>query len=276
MNNTAADDLEIVGFNGRPAVACGRALPVGRRETDGMYCVLHLRKDGGSPAWYGAEEADGYRANGQWTMFASPLFVPGSCRDETRQRLVRQPMVVYADEGMLDTADRLPRPPLPSGEYLIWRNLAGHADSIQAACGSDETIEKLLDNWGAALIERFDAMYRLGREPDYLKRIADFGLCAAKNRPLRWKCYLRYATAQATQAPDHVRRTFDTFTHREFPDVPWQDFIDQLSSLCDVLGAVPARPVPATPTRSQPATALPKVHDITAVKPIQINKLPAL
>jgi hypothetical protein len=41
-----ADELKIVGFNGAPPVECGRSLPVVRRGSDGMYCVLDLARGG--------------------------------------------------------------------------------------------------------------------------------------------------------------------------------------------------------------------------------------
>ena len=85
-------------------------------------------------------------------------------------------MVVFADEGMLDTADRLPRPNAHNDQRFVWRRLAGYPETIQAACGSAEAIEQLLDDWAQGLLRRFDAMYHLGRDRGYLKRIADFVL----------------------------------------------------------------------------------------------------
>ena len=154
-------------------------------------------------------------------------------------------------------------------EYLIWRRLDGHPDTIQAACGSAETVEQLLDDWASGLLKRFDAMYHLGRDPAYLKRIADFALCAARSRTLRWKSYLRYASVQDA---DHVRRTFESFTHREFPNVTWEAFLGEVKSLCDVLHAVPTVGVPPAPS-SSPATALPKVRGIAAAGAIEVEGL---
>jgi hypothetical protein len=269
MNDLRRDELKIVGFNGTPLVECGRALPVARRSSDGMHCVLQLPADGAPLAWYAENEAAAYTKAGRWTVFASPVLVPRACFSESGGHVVRQPMVIFADEAMLDTADRLPHRHLYRDEYLIWRRLNGHPDTTQAACGSAETVEQLLDDWALGLLKRFDAMYHLGRDPAYLKRIADFALCAAKSRPLRWRSYLRYASVQDA---DRVRRTFESFIHREFPNVTWDAFLNEVKSLCDVLQAVPR--VEAQPAASSsPATALPKLRDIAAARPLGLEEM---
>lgn len=270
MSDRWFDDLEIVGFNGAPLVECGRALPVARRKSGGMHRVLELRDDGSPTNWHSEQEATDYAGAQRWTMFDNPVFVPQSCCLDGEDSRTCHPMVVFADETMLDTADRLPRPPMPGDDYLIWRKLRGYSDRFQAACGSAETIESLLNDWACALLKRFDAMYSLGRDPEYLKRIADFALCAAKDRSLRWRSYLRYATAQDA---DRVRSTFEKFTVREFPDVGWEAFIKELLCLRDVLGAVPARVFELPSPPSHPSTALPKMRGIAAVPPIEEDQL---
>jgi hypothetical protein len=214
MNSFYYDDLEIVGFNGAPLVECGRALPVAMRKSDGLYCVLELRSDTAPTAWHTKEEADAYAASRRWTRFRAPLTPPRSCVSDSDGTLVRQPMVVFADEAMLDTADRVPRPDLLGRDYLIWCGMQGYPDTLRATCGAQENIESLLDDWSAALLKRLEAMYHQGHDRPYMKRVADFALCAARSRTLRWKSYLRYALVQE---PDHIRRTFESFTQREFP-----------------------------------------------------------
>jgi hypothetical protein len=222
-NGLIAADLEVVGMNGAPLVQCGSTLPVVQRKSDGMHCVLRL-SDGDEPlAWHEQSEADQLADAGRWTPFDHPLYLPQSCQSAQGGTVSRQPMIVYADEAMLDAADRLPRPPLLAGEYMIWRTLRGNRPEIQAACAAEETVASLLNDWARALLKRFDAMHRLGRDETYLRHIADLALCAASERPLRWKLYQRYAMAQEH---DRVRRTFDTFISREFPDVTWEDFIE--------------------------------------------------
>lgn len=266
MSRLCGEELVIVGFNGAPLVECGRALPVARRKSDGMHCVLQLRSESEPVTWHARNEAGAFTKVGRWTQFAEPVFMPKACVSDSDDRLVRQPMVIFADEAPLDTADRLRRPDLYNGEDVFWRRLAGHPDTTQAACGSAETVEQLLDDWASGLLKRFDAMYHLGRDPPYLKRIADFALCAAKSRALRWQSYLRYALVQDA---DRVRRMFESFAHREFPNVTSEAFLGEVKSLCAVLRAVPTAGVhPAPP--SSPASALPKMRGIAAAHPIDL------
>ncbi len=176
-------------------------------------------------------------------------------------------MVFFAEERMLDTADRLPRPEYCHDHRLIWRRLAGYPETLQAACGSSEAVEQLLDDWAQGLLRRFDALYHLGREPGYLKRIADFALCAARSRTLRWRAYLRYASVQEA---DRVRRMFKSFAHREFPGTSWEAFLEEVKSVCDGLGAVPRRESqPARP--SSAASALPQIRGIAGAAPTRLE-----
>jgi hypothetical protein len=121
----------------------------------------------------------------------------------------------------------------------------------------------LLDDSSAALLKRLEAMYHQGHDRPYMKRLADFALCAARSRTLRWKSYLRYALVQE---PDHIRRTFESFTQREFPDVDWESYLKEIKSLSDVLKivSVPARQPAAS---SSLPTALSKLHDMAAARP---------
>jgi len=269
MSDLRDEELEVVGFNGRPLVECGRALPVVRRPSHDMYCILPSPREGTPLVWHTEDEADAYAKSGRWTRFASPIQLGRTCFAESNGGLVGQLMVVYADEGMLDTADRLPRCNGLDDQRFAWRRLAGYPDTIQAACGPAEAVEKLLDDWAGGLIRRFDAMYHLGRDRGYLKRIADFALCAARLRMLRWKAYLRYASVQDA---DQVRRTFESFTHREFPEATWEGFLSEVNGLCGVLRAIPAVEAQSAPP-SSPATALPKIRGIAAVRPIDLENM---
>ncbi len=60
MNDRRDEELEIVGFNGSPLVECGRALPVVRRPSDGMYCVLQSLPTDSPQSWHTEEEAAAY------------------------------------------------------------------------------------------------------------------------------------------------------------------------------------------------------------------------
>lgn len=242
LNAILADELEIVGFNGAPLVECGLSLPVARRKSDGMHCVLKSVQDRWAASWYDQEEADEFARGGRWTRLWEPLLLPRSCVSVPDQRLSRQPMVVYAVQSFLQAMEVETWPTGFRDEILLWRRLEQHASSIQAACGSAEVVTALLDDWATALKQRFDAMRRQGHDQPSLKRVADFMLCAAENRPLRWQAYLRYAMVQE---PEKVRQTFDAFVRNEFPNVPWETYLDEIKSLGEVLESIPtAEPQP--------------------------------
>lgn len=232
MKCNEINDLEIVGVNGAPLVECGRSLPVARRKSDGFHCVLQIPKDDDPITFHAPEEAESYAATGRWTKIEGTIQIPRSCFSEKSASFTRQPMMIFADDKLLDQADRLPRPDWFDGERFFWRRLEGNDESIHAACGSEETIERMLDEWSQLLMKRFDAWYYYHRDQDYLKRLADFALCAAKSRGLRWKAYLRFALAQE---PEKIRRTFDAFTLREFPDTSWERYKEEIKDLNDIL-----------------------------------------
>jgi hypothetical protein len=120
--------------------------------------------------------------------------------------------------------------------------------------------------WANCLQRRYDAMYCAGAEKDVLKRTADYMLCAAKSRAIRWQAYLRYALAQN---PERVRQIFDTFTKSEFPNVPWQSYVDQMEDLRHLLKPVPAgKSQSAEPARS--AAARGKLQGIARRSPMKL------
>ncbi len=218
-------DLEIVGFNGAPQVECGRALPVAWRRSDGMHCVLGSAGEGAMPSWYGEDEAAAFAEAGRWTRLRKSIPLPRSCVDGSNGQITGQPMMVFASNSFLDTAGRNPWPAAADGETLVWTCLERYDDSYRAASSSAQSVETLLDDWANSLKERYDAMYREAGDRMSLKRVADYMLCAAKSRSLRRQAYLRYAMAQD---PERVRQVFDAFTKTEFPDVPWQSYLDAI------------------------------------------------
>lgn len=258
MTDLCADDLEIVGFNGTPQVDCGRTLPVLRRRSDGMFCVLRS-PEGSTLTWYGEDEAKEFAQKGRWTQLREPLSLPRSCLSETGGHIMRQPMAVHVSQTLLETTRLGTWPANFQGEPFEWRLLEQHNDSIRASCGSSEAVEALMDYWAKALQKRFDDEYRQGHEPPSLKRIADFMLCAARSRPLRWQGYLRFALAQEH---DRVRPTFDSFIRGEFSDATWERFLEHIKSLGDVLKVVPAS--------SSAATARSKLINITRCRPLDV------
>jgi len=158
------------------------------------------------------------------------------------------------------------RPDSYREESLLWNPLETQHDEIRAACGSAESVEALLDEWGACLKERFDEAYPLKTERASLKRITDYMLCAARSRALRWQAYLRHALAQQ---PEGVEQTFKFFTKNEFPEVPWNEFLGAIKALGEVLARMPAAP------SSSATTARAKLRGITTLPPIPVQRLEA-
>ena len=100
MSVLRADELEIVGFNGAPLVECGRTLPVARRKSDRMYCVLEVQPDSPPPTWHSEDEARAFAAAHRWTVFQQPLSLPRSCEPDAAGRFAGQPMAVFAADHL--------------------------------------------------------------------------------------------------------------------------------------------------------------------------------
>jgi len=225
-------DLEIVGFSGAPRVECGCALAVAQRRTDRMYCVLGSAGDEAIPSWYGEDEAAAFAEAGRWTRSRKPVPIPRSCVDGSDGRISRQPMMVFAATSFLETAGRNTWPATVDGESLAWTGLERYDASYRAASSSAQSVETVLNGWAASLKEHYDAMYQGGGDRTSLKKVADYMLCAARSRSLRWQAYLRYAMAQD---PERMRQAFDAFTKNEFPGVPWASYLDALKELKELV-----------------------------------------
>ena len=185
LKQISVNELEIVGFNRAPLVECGRSLPVVRRSSDRMYCVLDLSRSGAGPSWHSQDEANAFARAGRWTRLCEPLPLPRSCISEPDGGLSRQPMVIYAKQPFLDAAGQVDWPARFHDEDFYWRPIERSDDTTEAACGSSAAVEALLDDWATMLKRRFDALHQQGHDPASLKRMADFMLCSAKNRSLR-------------------------------------------------------------------------------------------
>ena len=169
------------------------------------------------------------------------------------------PCRIHASHGCRIEA----RPDSYAEESLLWNPLETQHDEIRAACCSADGVEPLLDEWATCLKNRFDELYPLKTERASLKRTTDYMLCAARSRTLRWQAYLRHALAQQ---PEGVEQTFKFFTKNEFPDVPWDRFLEEFKALGKVLAGMP----PAT--SSPPITTRAKLRDITTRRPIVVQR----
>lgn len=258
MSSLQADEIEIVGFNGSPRVECGRSLPVARRKADNAYCVLDLSRGFEAMIWHNSNETAEFAASARWAELHKPVAVPRTCIDPETNAITHQPVVIFENDLLLDVADRIPRPDHHDGHYLQWQPLKEAYPGYFAACASAECVEAILNIWAEGLLTRFDAMIGSARNRTDLKRIADFALCAARSRDLRWKAFLRYASVQES---GKVKSTFDRFIHAEFPQVAWDDFIRELKSLRDVWEAQPVFTLDVGVTAVSDSTAS-KVKDI--------------
>ncbi|WP_254053605.1 hypothetical protein [Singulisphaera sp. GP187] len=123
-----------------------------------------------------------------------------------------------------------------------------------------------MDDWAMAIKRRFDARFHQGHQKAALKRVADFMLCAARTRDLRWQAYLRYAMSQE---PDRVQPVFDSFIQGEFPDADWPGFLKQIESQSGVLKAVQIPEIRSS-SASQSQNARSKLMNITNQPPLNV------
>lgn len=269
MNTLQASEIEIVGFNGEPLVECGRSLPIAKRKSDGWHCVLDLSRGTDAIIWHSDKEAASFAKARQWTELARSVPVPNTCIETSTGTVTSQPMVIFENDVLLDVANRVPRPDLQAGQYLIWRTLKSASAGYFAACASGFAVEAILDDWAEGLLKRFDAMIGMSRDRADLKRIADFALCAARSRNLRWKSYVRYA---ATQEPDQLKRTFERFVLPEFPQVTWDGFINELKTLRSSWDAVAVFPPPTRTNQSHGLTRC-DLRGIATERPLILVKV---
>ncbi len=75
------------------------------------------------------------------------------------------------------------------------------------------------------------------------------------------------------QDPQRVRQVFDAFTKNEFPDVPWQSYLNAIKDMSDVLKTVPGVPSPPVPSPTA-VSARRKLAGIARRPPL--NVLPAM
>ncbi len=248
MSELKADLIEIIGMNGVPAVECGRSLPIARRKADGFTCVLEISET--VQQWESPERSQEYLGDGRWTSFKTPLPVPKSCVDQSNGVVSVQPMALFENDMLLDFAARRPRYDQFDGEYLQWRALLGPKEGYWGTCASEGVVERILNDWSKGLIQRFDSVHaQLDR--DDLRPVADFALCAARSKELRWQAYLRYALCLPA---DRLNRTFKRFIQPEFPKLTWESFSEELSRFRDSLNlvfppAISAVPVEAATTQ---------------------------
>lgn len=233
----AADDLEIVGFNGAPLVECGRALPVVRRKSTDRFFKLSIRSRMSPALECDRQQLEAFSKEGRLTLFLRPLPLPDGLVARPGDA-PRQPLVLCVSQGFLDAVG-CRRPGQHEGEKLTWQELPGRELVFWVACASEAVAEHVLNSWASQLLLRADDLLAQSEEHwGEALRSADRGLCAAVTPALRWRLYLRYAAAQAwSPEPERPRRTFDHFVRPEFPTCSWEDFTQEFGSLSQTLRA---------------------------------------
>ena len=256
-----AGAVEVIGLNGATLVACGTSLPIVRRLSDGLICRLVA---GTVPQWLAASEFDRYLAEGRVTRLESAIPLPSS--DEAAQ--LDQPLVLFANNDFLQAAGAA----LPSHQREVpvqWTKVVGEAVSTSATCLRGSIAKRWLNDSASRLRDKIDRSIAepwtdAGTQKSTLLQWADLGLCAATEKPLRWQLYLRCGAAMQ---PDRVRRTFDTFVQREFPNCSWDFYLKEMT---DLAGVIRSQPRPSQ-SDSPPSNPYHKLHCIAGQQ-----KLPEL
>ena len=224
-NMIDVDDIEVIGLAGSTLVECGTALPIVRRRGDGMFCRLVV---GPEPLqWLPGSEFDHLVSEGRISPFEFPVLLPSSALSE-------QPLVLYVNQVFLEALNTA----LPAdwkGMPCVWTPIRGETVFTSAACLPADKAKAVLNEMAETILERLDAGIPCNRNRDdnaALLQLTDFGLCAATDKNLRWRLYLRYGAALPA---DRVFRTFVTFIQREFPECQWQSYLAEMQSLHAVL-----------------------------------------
>ena len=182
--------------------------------------------------WFPASELDQLVAEGRISPFDSVVPLP-STGDSSQ---AEQPAVIYLNQEFMTLAD-VTLPSAIDGLACSWIHLPKEAVTTFATCLPRSSSETLLNGWAEKLLAKLDQHLTEERSATSVERmlyLADLGLCAATNKSLRWRLYLRYG---ASMAPDRVRRTFDTFIQREYPACQWDSDVSEMTDFQKVIGS---------------------------------------
>ncbi|MCE9643397.1 MAG: hypothetical protein K8Q97_03750 [Candidatus Andersenbacteria bacterium] len=221
--------MEIIGLNGEPLVECGTSLPVLKYTEDGFFHVPVIK---GLPIHHHPDELAGFVQNKSITMFNATIPFPTSAE---------RPRVVFANKAFIDLAEQgLPE---HSEDWpCAWVTVKDQGVQMFATCASENVAKKWLDACAKIILEKFDqtitsAEHESGIDRESLHRYADIALCAATNRSLRFRLWVRYC---AMMKPEKVRRMFDTLFNKEFTRCPWENFQERVNRFVEQLRIHPA------------------------------------
>gem|GEM_PF-3843555 len=223
-------DVDVIGLAGSALVECGTSLPVIQRRSDQMFCRFVV---GSTPLqWFPASELEQLISEGRISPFDSPVPLPTTGGTPNAE----QPAVIYLNQEFITQAD-VTLPVAIDGVPCTWIRLPKEAVATSATCLPRSSAEKLLNGWAEKLLTKLDKHLTIERSAssvEHLLHLADLGLCAATNKSLRWRLYLRYG---ASMAPDRVRRTFDSFIQREFPACQWDSYLSEMTDFQKVIAS---------------------------------------
>lgn len=236
-------DLEVWGLNGRPTALCGVAHPVVRHKESGLYALYSLTGTGGLH-WETHSAIDEYCQSGRVTLLSEPIGLPYQLLHYPIRSL-NQTVLAWVEPsigellGWGDGGKPEPVDPSTSGSWQrdsVIENkwTTRHRERSLWVCAKGETVlGASFKQYATEALTKFDELAAVHHPnwPD-LTRIADFGLSASANVPqLRYAHYIRYCASQYFSPdgrPESVSNVFRLFVHREFPNVSWERFREEM------------------------------------------------
>ena len=236
-------DLEVCGINGRPTALCGVALPVVRHKETGLYALYSLTGKG-RLKWETRAAIVEHCQAGRVSLISEPIGFPSQLL-HTPIRPLQQTLFAWVEPSIgesLGWGDGGKPEPVDSSTTGTWQlcsvsetNLASrHRERSLWVCAKGETaLGASFKQYATEALAKFDELAAVHHPnwPD-LTRIADFGLSASANVPqLRYAHYIRYCASQYYSPdgrPESVSNVFRLFVHREFPNVSWDRFRDDM------------------------------------------------
>ena len=231
-------DLEVIGFNGRPSVACGYSLPVVRHQPSGLGSILSWKSP---PQWRPASIFREFVSLERATELPEPFPLPPGVR-------LGDPLVAaWAHRRELDEVPSV----VKAYTQLKLSPLSGKAASVQSRefdirpdggttlvwVEPEVGLVQRFDSWGTGAIRDFDRSLALPKPPwDRLERTADIALCAARDRTVRYQALKRYCLSlyfNPARPPERVETVFRLVVRTEFPDVTWGPFCDSINLIAD-------------------------------------------
>jgi hypothetical protein len=240
-------EVEVVGLNGRPSGGCGYSLPVIRHKPTDLHTLLGRVN---SPLlWDSKQTIDEFEQLARLTRLETPIPIPFDNLADCYEDESALPVVAWAtphfltmihdpktdvwktalnvmhNDRLLQTARVAVDPTArQSVSAYFWLADAGDEDGSGALVG-------LFNDWAGQLIRRYDAGLTGDPKWDDLKRIADYGLSAARESGVRYLLYARYCAAMYYSPdglPERAHNVFRVFVKNEFKSVTWDRFREDM------------------------------------------------